>query len=90
MYELPVSDAFRFITDESGVWRINQVRKVLLRMPISELKKLYQMLDAESEVKEFALQHASKFVHWELTHPNCVIMISPIYRAVKKAMELVS
>ncbi len=83
VYELPVSDAYRFITNEAGPWRINQIKKVLLRMPISEIKEIYRMLDEEPDVKSFALQHANRFVRWELTHPYLVMVLSILYRMVR-------
>lgn len=83
VYELPVSEDFRFMTHEAGVWRINQVKKVLLRMPIGEIKEVYKMLNAEPEVKAFATLHANRLVHWELTHPYMVMVISPFYRLVR-------
>lgn len=83
VYELPVNDEFRFITEEAGPWRVNQVKKVLLRMPISELKELYKMLDEEPEVKIFVLRHADKFVRFELRHSWLVMAISPIYRLAR-------
>lgn len=87
VYELPVKDEFRFITDESGPWRINQVKKALLRMPFAEQRQLYRMLDEEPEVKAFALQHAKKLVRWELTHPMMVMVISPFYKVVRIIRE---
>lgn len=89
VYELPVSDEFRFITDEAGPWRINQVKKVLLRMSIPEIRKLHTMLDEEPDVKEFALRHANKLVRWELTHPCMVMAISPIYRMVRYLRDII-
>ena len=89
VYELPVKEEFRFITNEAGPWRINQVKKALLRMPISELRQLYRMLDEEPEVKAFAMQHANKLVRWELKHPWCVMAISPVYRLVRGMREMV-
>lgn len=83
VYELPVSDAYRFITNEAGPWRINQIKKVFLRMPISEIKEIYRMLDEEPDVKSFALQHANRFVRWELTHPYLVMVLSILYRMVR-------
>ena len=83
VYELPVSDAYRFITNEAAPWRINQIKKVLLRMPISEIKEIYRMLDEEPDVKSFALQHANRFVRWELTHPYLVMALSILYRMVR-------
>ncbi len=83
VYELPVKDEFRFITDEAGLWRVNQVRKALLRMPFAEQRKLYKMLDEEPEVKAFALRHANKLVRWELMHPRQVMMIAPIYKMIR-------
>ena len=80
VYELPVKEEFRFITGEAGAWRINQVKKALLRMPIPEIKEVYRMLNHEVEVKDFALKHADKFVYWELTHPNIVIIMSVVYK----------
>ena len=88
VYELPVKEEFRFITDEAGPWRANQVKKVLLRMPFAEQRKLYKMLDEEPEVKAFALQHANKLVTWELKHPWLVMAISPIYRMVRWFRDL--
>ena len=83
VYELPVSEDFRFITDEAGPWRVNQVKKVLMRMPVAELKKLYTMLDEEPDVKAFVLQHANKCVRLELTHPYLVMVISPFYKLAR-------
>lgn len=83
VYELPVSAEYRFITNEAGPWRINQVKKVLLRMPKSEIKEVYRMLDAEPDVKAFALQHANRFVCWELTHSYLVMVIAPLYQAIR-------
>ncbi len=88
VYELPVSVAFRFVTEEAGPWRVNQIKKVLLRMPISEIKNVYTMLDSEPEVKAFALAYSNRFVHWELTHPLLVMAISPCYRLLRKIREM--
>ena len=84
VYELPVKDEFRFITNEAGPWRINQVKKALLRMSHEEQRKLYQMLDEEPEVMAFAMQHANKLVKLELTHPRLVMAISPLYKLARK------
>lgn len=84
VYELPVKEEFRFITNEAGPWRINQVKKALLRMPISELRMLYKMLDEEPEVKDFVMRHANRIVRFELTHPQIVMAISPFYRLARK------
>lgn len=89
VYELPVKDSFRFITNEAGPWRINQVKKVLMRMPIRELKDVYRMLDEEPEVKSFALTHSNSFVRWELTHPRSVMMISIVYKLIRSIRELI-
>lgn len=88
VYELPVSDSYRFITNEAGPWRINQVKKVLLRMPISEIKEVYRMLEKEPEVKAFALQHANRFVRWELTHPHMVMATAPFYKFLRNIREI--
>lgn len=84
VYELPVKDEFRFITKMAGVWRINQVKKALLRMSFEEQKQLYKMLDEEPEVKEFALHHANKKVWWELKHPWAVMVVAPFYRICRR------
>lgn len=88
VYELSVSDDYRFITNIAGPWRINQVKKGILRMPITEIKKLYNMLLAEPEVRNFALQHSNWFVRWELTHPYSVMAISLLYRLVRSVREM--
>ena len=88
VYSLPVSDEYRFITYEAGPWRINQVKKALLRMPFNEQRILYRMLDEEPEVKAFALKHASKFVSLELRHPYLVMAISPIYRLARRMRNI--
>lgn len=88
VYELPVKDEFRFITNEAGPWRINQVKKALLRMPIHEIKEVYRMLKTEEEFKIFALKHADKVVRWELNHPNCVLLMSLVYKAVRNLRNL--
>lgn len=88
VYELPVKDDFRFITNEAGSWRVNQVKKALLRMPIQEIKEVYRMLNAEEEFKEFALKHADRFVCWELKHPNCVLLISLVYKITRSLRNL--
>ena len=90
VYELPVSESFRFITEESGVWRINQIRKALLRMPKSELQMVYQMLDEEPEVKAFALGHANRIVRWELAHPFIVVAFLPLYQLIRRVRNVVS
>lgn len=84
VYELPVKDEFLFITKEAGPWRINKVKKALLRMPFEEQRKLYQMLDEEPEVKAFAMQHANKLVRWELTHPRMMMAVSPLYKLIHR------
>ena len=89
VYELPVSDEFRFITNEAGPWRINQVKKVLPRMPIVEIRSMYRMLDEEPEIRDFALQHCSKLVHWELTHPYMIIVISPFYKFARHIRNII-
>lgn len=89
VYELPVSNEYRFITNEAGPWRINQVKKVLLRMPLSEIKQVYKMLNAEPEVKAFALQHSNKIVHWELMHPYSVMTFSLLYRFARTIREII-
>lgn len=88
VYELPVSDEFRFVTNEAGPWRVNQVKKVILRMSMSERKKLYQMLDEEPEVKAFVLRHGDSLVQWELTHPCLLMLISPLYKLMRNAREI--
>lgn len=88
VYELPVSDAFRFITDEAGPWRVNQAKKVLLRMPFKEQRLLYTMLDEEPDVRDFVLRYSNRFVHWELTHPYLVIAISFFYRLARNIRNL--
>lgn len=89
VYELPVKKEFSFITEEAGQWRINQVKKVLLRMPINEIKEVYRLLNQEPEFKEFALKHCNKFVYWELTHPHCVMLISPFYKLIRNIRNLI-
>ena len=89
VYELPVKNEFRFITDEAGAWRVNQVKKALLRMPAREIKEVYDMLDAEPNVKEFAMQHGDKFVRWELTHPYSVLLLSCIYKIARSIREMI-
>lgn len=89
VYELPVSDAYRFITNEAGPWRINQVKKAILRMPISEIKEVYRMLDKEPDMKEFALQHANRFVQLELKHPYIVMAVAPFYRFLRNIREII-
>ena len=84
VYELPVKDEFRFITEITGPWRINQVKKALLRMSFKEQRVLYGMLDEEPDVKAFALQYANKLVRLELTHPRLVMAISPLYKLARK------
>ena len=84
VYELPVKEDFRFITEMAGPWRINQVKKALLRMSHEEQKRLYRMLDEEPEVKAFAMQHADTLVRFELTHPRLVMAISPLYKLARK------
>lgn len=84
VYELPVKEEFRFITEMAGPWRINQIQRVILRMSMSEQRQLYRMLDEEPEVKRFALQHVNKYVRWELEHPRLVMAISTIYRLVRR------
>lgn len=88
VYELPVKKGFRFITNEAGPWRINQVKKALLRMPISEIKEVYRMLNDEDDVKDFALKHANQFVYWELTHPNSVVLMSLLYKMARKVRNI--
>lgn len=83
VYELPVSDDFRFITNEAGLWRINQVKKVLLRMSKEQIRLLYDMLRNEPEVRAFVLKHCNKVVHWELTNPVGIMIISPFYRMIR-------
>lgn len=89
VYELPVSDAYRFITNEAGPWRVNQIKKVLLRMPISEIKEVYRMLDEEPEVKAFALQHANRIVRFELEYPYAVMAIAPFYKLMRNIREII-
>lgn len=89
VYELPVSDAYRFITNEAGPWRINQVKKVLLRMPIAEIKEVYRMLNKEPEVKEFAFQHANRLVRFELEHPYIVMVAAPFYKMLRIIRETI-
>jgi glycosyltransferase involved in cell wall biosynthesis len=88
VYELPVKNEFHFITHEAGPWRVNQVKKALLRMPIKEIREVYRLLDTEPEIKAFALKHSNKAVHWELNHPVCVILISPIYKFIRSLRKL--
>lgn len=88
IYELPVKEEFRFITDDVGPWRVNYVKNILLRMPQSEIKELYTLLDSEPEVKAFVLSHANRFVYWELKHPRYVICISYLYRMARSVRNL--
>jgi glycosyltransferase involved in cell wall biosynthesis len=83
VYELPVKEEFQFVTKEAGPWRINHVKKALLRMPFEEQRKLYKMLDEEPDVKAFAMQHANKTVQWELRCPWLLMAISPFYKMVR-------
>ncbi len=63
-----------------GVWRINRAKKAILKMSLSEINKLYRMLDAEPEIKDFALIHCDKYVRFEILHPFITKTISIIYR----------
>lgn len=81
VYELPnIAPMIISYVQYMGEWRINQVKKALLRMPILELKEVYRLLDLDSSIKEFALSHCNKFVRYQLTHPTITIILNCIYR----------
>ena len=85
VYELPnMHPSIQDIVQYMGVWRINQSKKVLLRMSSTELNKLYQMLDGEPLIRNFALEHGNKKVWFELTFPFFTKLISVVYRPLSK------
>lgn len=81
VYELPNIDSTILpYVQYMGEWRINQVKKVLLRMPGRELRDVYHMLEAEPEVHKFVLEHCNKLVRFQLTHPTLTLLLNCVYR----------
>lgn len=81
VYELPnIEPMILPYVQYMGEWRINRVRKVMLRMPMNELRDVYRMLDGEPEVKNFALAHCNSQVRFMLEHPILTMMMNCVYR----------
>lgn len=89
VYELPnIDNSIQELVHNMGDWRINQVQKAILRMPHTELKQLFTMLQAEPEIYNFALQHSNRFVKCLLTFPYICRMLNYIYRPIAELRTL--
>lgn len=75
-----VSNEISSIISECGVWRLNQCPKVLMRLPLSEKKVFFRIIQKHPEEKKYAIQFADMKVKLVLLFPGLVYFMHPFYR----------
>lgn len=86
---LPEVDiAWRPLIAECCPWRINHTWKQILKLPIYEQRKLYHMISEDKEMFPFLSKYADRPTKFVLTYPKVVRCISPTYRIMRCAREL--